>query len=674
MTAQIAATIEAAGRDRAGRLDPLTALPNRRDFLDRLGQALAAARWSTDSIAVLFVDLDDFRRINRDRGHGVGDELLFSAGRRIVSATGDGDVVARAGGDEFAVMSAGPQRSVDVVELGYRILMAFDDPFELGGEQFATTASVGVAVATEPGSEPEALVVDAECALDRSRPGARRFELFDDELRERLRNRAELGSDLSTALRRDQVTLAYQPIVDIATGVIVSVEALARWRHPSRGPISPEIFVTVAEETGSSEALFATVLRQAAVDFAAIAAADPTGNIGLAFNVSAMQLASDSLIGHVRKLVEESGVDAGRIVVEISEAALTGGAEEHLSRITELRRLGVKISLDDFGTASTSIAQLRSLPIDQVKLDRSFVEGLGEGSADAALAAGLLPMARALGIEVVAEGIETDQQLAHLFALGYHQGQGYRFAVPTLPEEVVKILERGPLPAANSPDTQTGRPERERFQEALVAGDAKRAEAVIADAVSAGLGAMTIQTEIIGRALHWIGMEWEAGRLEAADEHLAAAICERQLVAIFEVLGSKPKRRFSRRVLLASINGEGHEEELKDAADALHAAGYETVFLGADIGTEALEAATDTHRPRAVCLNVPGTEGGAELEEALDRLSEVADPPLVLVGGNGAASHVASGSSAISISSPQDALAVLASQLERGGESRTPGA
>ena len=461
------------------------------------------------------------------------------------------------------------------------------------------------------------------------------------------------------------MTLAYQPIVDIATGGIVSVEALARWRHPSRGPISPEIFVTVAEETGSSEALFASVLGQAAVDFAAIAAADPTGRIALAFNVSAMQLASDSLIAHVRELIKGSGVESGRIVVEISEAALTGGAEETSSRITELRRLGVKISLDDFGTASTSIAQLRSLPIDQVKLDRSFVEGLGEGSADAALAAGLLPMARALGIEVVAEGIETDQQLAHLFALGYHQGQGYRFAVPTLPEEVVKILQRGPLPAANSTDAQAGRPERARFQEALVAGDAKRAEAVIAEAVEAGIGAMTIQTEIIGRALHWIGMEWEAGRLEAADEHLAAAICERQLVAVFEALGSRHRRRFSRRVLLASIKGEGHEEELKVAADALHAAGYETVFLGADVGTEALEAATDTHRPRAVCINLPASGGGPEIEEAIDRLRSVDEPPLVLVGGEGFDRSVASGSGAIAVSSPQDALAVLADELGR---------
>lgn len=657
-----------AGGDRANRLDLLTGLPNRRDFLDRLGEALVEPLRRPDSIAVLFVDLDGFRRVNRDRGHGVGDELLFSASRRIVSAIGPGDVVARSGGDEFVVMSVGLERSVDVVRLGSRILEAFDDPFELAGGQFTTTVSIGVAVARDATARPEALVVDAEAALDRTRPGVRQLELFDDELRERIRSQAELGSELSDALRREQVTMAYQPIVDVATGVIVSVEALARWRHPTRGPISPEVFVAVAEETGSSDALLACVLGQVALDFATIAAADPTGEISLAFNVSGRQLNSDALLGGIRDLIADSGAPPHRIVVEISEAALTGGVEGHLPRITELRSLGVKISLDDFGTASTSIAQLRSLPIDQVKLDRSFVEGLGEGSADAALASGLLPMTRALQIEVVAEGIETDQQLAHLFALGYQQGQGFRFSAPALPEAIVGMLQRGPMAGAAASESGPGALERESFQQALLAGDAKAAEVVIAEAFRVGLGAMTIQTEIIGRALHWIGHELEVGRLDAADEHLAAAICERQLIAVFETLETDQPPRFSRRVLLAAIGGEGYDEGLQDAADALHSAGYETVFLGGDVDTEELATAAGTHRPRAVCLNMPGAEGGAELAQALDRLSETAEPPLVLVGGNGAASHLASGSSAISFSSPQDALDVLANELERDAD------
>ena len=287
------------------RLDLLTGLPNRREFLDRLGEALVEPLRRPDSIAVLFVDLDGFRQVNRDRGHGVGDELLFSASRRIVSAIGPGDVVARSGGDEFVVMSVGLERSVDVVRLGSRILEAFDDPFELAGDQFTATVSIGVAVAGDAAARPEALVVDAEAALDRTRPGVRQLELFDDELRERIRSQAELGSELSDALRREQVTMAYQPIVDVATGVIVSVEALARWRHPTRGPISPEVFVAVAEETGSSDALLACVLGQVALDFATIAAADPTGEISLAFNVSGRQLNSDALLGGIRDLIAD---------------------------------------------------------------------------------------------------------------------------------------------------------------------------------------------------------------------------------------------------------------------------------------------------------------------------------------------------------------------------------
>ena len=203
--------------------------------------------------------------------------------------------------------------------------------------------------------------------------------------------------------------------------------------------------------------------------------------------------------------------------------------------MTELRALGVKISLDDFGTASTSISQLRSLPIDQIKLDRSFVEGLGAKSADAALAAGLLPIARALGIEVVAEGIETDQHLAHLFALGYRLGPG----LPLLRRRAAgrsspSLISRGPLASARTPATEAAAASRESFRRALLAGDAKHAASVVESALRAGIGPLTIQTEVIGRALHWIDSEWEAGRLRAADEHLAAAICERELAAVIE--------------------------------------------------------------------------------------------------------------------------------------------
>lgn len=213
----------------------------------------------------------------------------------------------------------------------------------------------------------------------------------------------------------------------------------------------------------------------------------------------------------MRSLIERSGVAAARIVIEISESALSGAAESHLARIVQLSSLGVQISLDDFGTSSTSITQLRSLPIDQLKLDRSFVEHLGEASADAVLAAGLLQLARALGIEVVAEGVETDQQLAHLFALGYRIGQGYRFATPSAPAQAAALVACGPLSAARSTDTEAAAAARRSFRRALLCGDARRAESVIGTALQTGIGAMTIQTEVIGRALHWIDAEWEAG-------------------------------------------------------------------------------------------------------------------------------------------------------------------
>ena len=536
-----AASQPAPGRDEP---DPLTRLPTRRQFLARLGEQIDALEAAPGSVAVLLVDVDGFRRINRDLGHVVGDQLLFSAGRRLISAVRTGDLVARAGGDEFVVMSPGLGNGSEVVELANRILAAFDDPFDLGFEELTATASVGLVVADEPGVRAEALVTDAESALERDRSGVRRFEVFDAELRERIRYRAEIGRELAAALEADGIDFHYQPIVDIASGRIASVEALARWHHADRGAISPELFVPIAEETGSGGDLLDRLLQHVGTDFPRISAVDPTGLLSLAINVSSSQLTSDPLIDSIRELIETLDVEPARIIVEISESALSGAAGAYLQRVTELRELGVRISLDDFGTASTSIAQLRSLPIDQIKLDRSFVCGLGEASADAALAAGVLPLARALGIEVVAEGVETEGQLAHLFALGYRQGQGYMLSRPGPASDAAGLVARGPLESTRRPETAPLTAAREAFRQALLAGDAKAAESVVATALDAGIDPITIQSEVIGRALHWIDSEWEAGRLRAADEHLAAAICERQLAAVLDS-GRGAERRFS---------------------------------------------------------------------------------------------------------------------------------
>jgi len=648
--------------DDEGQLDPVTHLPDRREFLERLAGELEEGR---GTVAVLLVDIDGFRKINRERGHSVGDELLFSAGRRIRSAIGADDVLARAGGDEFAVLSGELAGPAEFAELGKRILGAFDDPFELGGEQFDATVSVGMAVTDDPGASPEGLIADAEAALDIGPGGIHRFEIFDAELRERFRSRAELGRELAMALGAGEVTLVFQPIVDIASGRVVSVESLARWESRSRGSISPETFVELAHEVGLGTELRTYLLERAGAEFAAIARQDPTDRVSLAVNISASDLGAESLVAGVETLIRSTGIAPGRFVVEISESALTGAPDDYIERVTELRALGVKISLDDFGIASTSIAQLRALPIDQIKLDRSFAAGLGSRSPDAAVAAGLLPIARALGIEVVAEGIETDQHLAHLFALGYRLGQGYRFAAPAPVGAVAATIARGPLASARTPATEAAAASRESFRRALLAGDAKRAEAVVESALRAGIGPMTIQTEIIGRALHWIDSEWEAGRLRAADEHLAAAICERELAAVIEAT-DRPIGPGG-RVLIAAIGGEAGRGELTSAAEALEAAGYETVSLGADVDTDELELAAGTHHPGAVCINVPGVERGAEVQEAVNRLGAISEPPIVLVRGRWSESDSDPAGGAIAIRSNQEAIDVLAHALPEPG-------
>ncbi|HET6830575.1 MAG TPA: EAL domain-containing protein, partial [Solirubrobacterales bacterium] len=445
-----AASPPAGGRDP----DPVTRLPTRRQFLDRLERQIAEQGERPGSIAVLLVDLDGFRRVNRDLGHAIGDQLLFSGARRLLAAVGDGDLVARAGGDEFVVMSVAGGDGSAVVELADAIMAAFDDPFDLGVEVLTATASVGIVVSAEPGASAEALVGDAEAALERNRTGTRRFEVFDAELRERIRYRTEIGRELAAALAADELAFHYQPIVDIASGRIVSVEVLARWHHPERGAVSPELFVPIAEESGCGGELLERLIAHAAADFPRIAAADPAGAVSLAINVSASQLAADPLVDSIGELVAGVDVEPERVIVEISESALSGAADAYLTRFGELRSLGVRVSLDDFGTASTSIAQLRSLPIDQIKLDRSFMVGLGEASPDAALAAGVLPLARALGIEVVAEGIETEAQLAHLFALGYRKGQGYMLARPGPADAAAELVAAGPLEATRTPETE----------------------------------------------------------------------------------------------------------------------------------------------------------------------------------------------------------------------------
>ena len=222
-----------------GDSDPVTRLPSRRQFLDLLGEEIEGLGAGNGSLAVLLVDLDGFRRINRDLGHGVGDQLLFSAGRRLLAAVRGDDVVARAGGDEFVVLSRGLAAGSDVVDLAAAILSAFDDPFDLGVEVLTATASVGVVVTDQPDAAAESLVGDAEAALERDRSGTRRFEVFDEELRERIRYRAGIGRELAAALAADEIAFHYQPIVDIASGRVASVEALARWHHPQRGAISP---------------------------------------------------------------------------------------------------------------------------------------------------------------------------------------------------------------------------------------------------------------------------------------------------------------------------------------------------------------------------------------------------------------------------------------------------
>lgn len=520
--------------------DPLTGLPSRHGLLSRAEPTIEGRA----AAAVYLVDIDGFRRLNREQGHAAADLLLFAVGRRLLSAAPPGSIVSRLGGDEFAVLDASPGAAGSVPDLAAELAAAFDDPFDLDSMELQVSVSVGVATSTVAPHRVEALLADAEAALERSPEPERRIEVFDRALGESIRERLAIGRDLARALDRDALHFHYQPIVDLASGRVVSVEVLARWRDPGRGDVSPELFVPIAEESGRGAQLLDRAIEHVVADLPLLADVEGAGSISVAINVSADRLASKSLPESVARLLEATAIEPRRVVIEISETALAGGAEAYLRSIDALRTLGVRVSLDDFGTASTSIAQLRALPIDQIKLDRSFVAGLGQASADSALTAGILPIARALGVEVVAEGIETQRQLAHLFALGYRLGQGYLLARPMSATDGAALLSFGPLAATRRVETDALVGSRDSFRQALLDGDARAAEGIVAAALSAGIDPIDVQAEVIGRALHWVETEGQAGRLRAADRHLAAAICERQLTAVLD-RRNHPTRRFA---------------------------------------------------------------------------------------------------------------------------------
>jgi diguanylate cyclase (GGDEF)-like protein/PAS domain S-box-containing protein len=412
--------------------DPLTLLANRSLFWNRVQHALALAQRSQQQVAVMFLDIDNFKNINDSLGHDAGDRLLQAAAQRLVKATRPSDTVARLGGDEFAVLLEGIGREEDVERIATSITAAFNHPLLLDGREVDASASIGVAC-SQRGDDTEQLLRNADIAMYNAKfAGKARYVLFQEYMLEQLHDRLRLEQDIDRALLRDEFVVEYQPVVDLENRELLGVEALVRWNHPERGLVLPGAFISIAEESGRIVELGRHVLVEACCQVRRWSDSITAGRgLRLAVNISGRHLQQGNLVADVRHALQVSGLEPSSLVIELTESTIMHNTEGNLERFRELKALGVRLAIDDFGMGYSSLSYLHRFPIDILKIDRAFVSRLTEQDGGPELARAVVTLGTTLGLETIAEGIESEDQASTLRELGCVAGQGFLFARST---------------------------------------------------------------------------------------------------------------------------------------------------------------------------------------------------------------------------------------------------
>jgi diguanylate cyclase (GGDEF)-like protein/PAS domain S-box-containing protein len=423
--------------------DALTGLPNRALFMDHVKMAIQRSRRSDNRLfAALFLDLDRFKVINDSLGHMVGDQLLVGIAHRLEACLRPGDTVARLGGDEFTILLEDLAAADDAIDVARRVQEAVTQPFNIGGHEVFTTASIGIALSNTGYERAEDILRDADTAMYRAKmEGKKRHVVFDKGMHDRAMELLQIETDLRRAITRKEFFLNYQPIVDLETGKVASFEALVRWRHPERGLVMPNEFVPVAEETGLIVPLGLWVLNEACRQMRSWQRLGLAGeHVTVSVNLSSRQFSQADLIEQISSALRDSGLGPESLKLEITESMVMENIDTAIDMLAQLRHLGVGLSIDDFGTGYSSLSYLHRFPIDTLKIDRSFVTQMTDNAENAEIVRTIVTLACSLGMNVIAEGVETREQLSRLSSLGCDYGQGYLFSRPVGAGQAVELL------------------------------------------------------------------------------------------------------------------------------------------------------------------------------------------------------------------------------------------